>query len=73
MFQPDYFTVALTESRRHLLKLAAQTHWIDYDAPVTRGQAQASCGSIVDVRKFSQSPTCVACQQQKAIADAFQF
>jgi hypothetical protein len=51
----------------------APTHWIDYDAPVTRGRAQASCGVIVAVRQFSQRPTCPACQRQQGISDTFQF
>lgn len=65
--------MALTPSQRVTAKLDAQTHWIDYDAPVTRGQAQASCGAVVDGKKFSRQPTCPACRQQQAIYDTFQF
>ena len=69
----DYFALAASQARTHAAQLAAQTHWIDYDAPVSQGHAQAACGSIVDTGKFSQTPTCPACRQQQAPADSFRF
>ena len=69
----NYLEVASSDARTYAAKLAAQTHWIDYDAPVSRSRAQASCGSVVDVAKFSQTPTCLACRQQQAIYATFQF
>jgi hypothetical protein len=69
MSQPSYFDLAVSDAREYARQLEAQTHWIDYDARVTRGRAQ----SVVDVTKFSQTPTCPACRQQQAIYDAFEF
>jgi hypothetical protein len=69
----NYLTLAISQARTHAAHLAAETHWIDYDAPVTRGHAQAACGSIVDAARFSQAPTCLACRQQQALVDAFRF
>ncbi len=69
----DYLALATRQARTHAAQLAAETHWIDYDAPVSQGHAQAACGSIADVTKFSQTPTCPACRQQQAIADTFRF
>jgi hypothetical protein len=68
-----YFALAVTHARTHAAQLAVETHWVDYDAPVTHGHAQAACGSIVDVGRSSQAPTCLACRQQQALIDAFTF
>ena len=73
MSQPTYLDLAVRDARTYARQLEAQTHWIDYDAPVTGGHAQASCGSVVAVTKFSQTPTCPACRQQQAIYDAVVF
>lgn len=69
----NYLALATTQARTHAAHLATETHWIDYDAPVNRGHAQAACGSIVDAGKFSQAPSCLACRQQQAIVDTFRF
>lgn len=68
-----FFDVAVSGAQQFARALEHQTHWIDADAPVHRGRAQASCGSVVDVRKFSRTPTCPACRQQEAIADTYRF
>ena len=69
----DDLNLAVSDARTYAAKLASETHWIDYDAPISRGRAQASCGSVVDVTRFSQTPTCLACRQQQAIYDTFRF
>jgi hypothetical protein len=69
----DYLTLAATAARSHLQRLADETHWIDYDQPVSRGRAQAACSSIVETAKFSRPPTCTACRQQQAIVDTYEF
>jgi hypothetical protein len=69
----DYLTLAANTARSHVRRLADETHWIEYDQPVSRGRAQASCGSIVETAKFSRTPTCTACRQQQAIVDAYEF
>ena len=73
MPQPNYFDLAVADAREHARQLESETHWIDYDAPVTRGRAQASCWFVLDAMKFSQIPTCPACRQQQAIYDVFKF
>lgn len=73
MSQPDYFDIAVSTARQVVRGLEQQTHWIDYDAPVWRGRAQAACGSVVDARKFSQQPTCPACRQQLVIWATVEF
>jgi hypothetical protein len=73
MPQTNFVDLAVATARLHARQLEPETHWIDYDAPVTRGQAQASCGSVVDATKFSRTPTCPACREQQAIYDTFTF
>lgn len=69
----DYLNIAATEARRSATRLAAQTHWNTYDAPMHRDRQEAACGSYVDRSRFSATPTCVACLQQQAIYNARQF
>jgi hypothetical protein len=70
----SYFDLAVSTARQHARQFEEQTHWIDFDAPVvSRGRAQASCGSVVDVDRFSRTPSCLGCRQQQAIADTFRF
>jgi hypothetical protein len=73
MSQSHYFDLAVADARLHASQLEPVTHWIDYDAPVIRGRAEASCGSVVDATTYSQTPTCPACRQQQAIYDTFTF
>lgn len=69
----DYLDIAATEARRTATRLATQTHWNTWDAPIYRRQQQAACGAYVDLARFSTEPTCPACQQQLAVYNALSF
>jgi hypothetical protein len=69
----DYFDIAVTEARRTATRLATETHWNTWDAPIHHHQQQAACGAYVDLARFSTEPTCPACRQQQAIFDALCF
>jgi hypothetical protein len=66
-------TDAATEARKAATRLATETHWNTWDAPIFRRQQQAACGAYVDLARFSTEPTCPACRQQLAIYNALSF
>jgi hypothetical protein len=71
--RPDYLKLVVDHTRSVAARLATETHWGPYDAPMRRGQQQAACGSYVNVERFSADPTCAACRQEQAIFEAMEF
>ena len=69
----DYFDIAVTEARRTATRVATQTHWNTWDAPIFRREQQTACGAYVDLARFSTEPTCPVCRQQQAIYNALSF
>jgi hypothetical protein len=61
----NYLGIAITEARQAATRLATETHWNTWDAPIHRNQQQAACGAYVDLARFSTQPTCPACRQQR--------
>jgi len=70
-----YFEIAVAVARAEAARIApaVETHWNTYDAPRSRGEQLAACGSYVSLRCFSPEPTCPACRQQQAVYNAMTF
>ena len=70
-----YFDIAVAAARAEAKRVApaVDTHWNTYDAPSSRSEQLAACGSYVSQRRFSTAPTCPACRQQLAIYEAMTF
>jgi hypothetical protein len=73
MQHPDFLTVAANITDGYAKRLATETHWSVYDAPIRRGRQQAACGSWVELTRFCADPTCPACRQEQAIFESLEF
>jgi hypothetical protein len=73
MQHPDFLTVAATITNQYAHRLATETHWGPYDAPIRRERQLAACGSWVELTRFSADPTCPACRQEQAIYESLEF
>ena len=74
----NYLALATNLAQTQAARLTAAetgrvTHWNVYDTPVYGHRTQAACGSIVEERAISGTPSCAACRQQLAQYEALQF
>jgi hypothetical protein len=73
MQHPDFLTVAVDITRRHVDHLDRLTHWSPSDSPIRRNRQLTACGSWVALGRFPADPTCPACRQEQAIYESLQF